>query len=84
MKRKNSTSALQKATKVFNELEAHLFMRKHKMTVIDYRVFECCIQRCQTDGFAKTFNSKAAEVFRQYGLSADLSSDGINYDIKEQ
>lgn len=83
MKRKCSTSAFQRAATEYNELEAHLFLRKHKMTVNDYRVFECCIQRYQTDGSAKTYNSKVAEVFRKFGFTAEKSDDGVNYDIKE-
>ena len=57
------------------------FMRKHKLTLYDYRVLEACLVDILTFAKAFTFNSLVVNVFKKYGFNTELDTHKVNYII---
>jgi hypothetical protein len=57
------------------------FIKKHKITINEFQTIQSLVVDLWKNAEAKTFQSKVAEIFKQYGFTVKLDEHGVNYHI---
>ena len=72
---------LSKIYSVYNAIEHSNDLRKHGLSLSDYRAFPDVFQQLQNIGYAETFVKSLADFFKKNGFGVSMSDDGVNYVI---
>lgn len=72
---------LSKIYSVYNAIEHSNDLRKHGLSLSDYRAFPDVFQQLQNIGYAETFVKSIADFFKKNGFGVSMSDDGVNYVI---
>lgn len=72
---------LSKIYSVYNAIEHSNDLRKHGLSLSDYRAFPDVFQQLQNIGYAETFVKSLADFFKKNGFGVALDDDGVNYVI---
>lgn len=72
---------LSKIYSVYNAIEHSNDLRKHGLSLSDYRAFPDVFQQLQNIGYAETFVKSIADFFKKNGFGVSMNDDGVNYVI---
>lgn len=72
---------LSKIYSVYNAIEHSNDLRKHGLSMSDYRAFPDVFKQLQNIGYAETFVKSIADFFKKNGFGVSMDGDGVNYVI---
>lgn len=58
------------------------FIKKHKLTINQFRMVEDCLTELWKNAETKTFDEKVSDIFKKYGFTCIPDEHNINFIIK--